>query len=157
VGVLFNCNRARDNTNKEIEVVIDKSSDEEMNDELCVRVVFKDGVMTEKLLYTLIGNEVPIKLRHPRRYVSVKRGHGALALYKKVGVTRLRQFKSEYVKFMKYEHVKRENDYYTIKVERVWRGNSGGTEIRTGKGTRRVGDRRLVFIDERGGTYYNQS
>jgi hypothetical protein len=108
--------KARNKMDREIEVIIDESSDEELDEELCVRVILKDETMTERLLYSLIGNEVPTKAKHPRHYVSVKRGHGVLALYKKAAATRLLQFRSEFVKFEKYEHVKGENDYITIKI-----------------------------------------
>eukprot|EP00026_Physarum_polycephalum_P009920 Phypoly_transcript_10058.p1 GENE.Phypoly_transcript_10058~~Phypoly_transcript_10058.p1 ORF type:complete len:193 (-),score=33.26 Phypoly_transcript_10058:766-1308(-) len=56
--------KAREAKNSEIEVVIEESSDEEGDDGLCVRVIFKDGSMTEKMLYSMIGNQVPIKPRH---------------------------------------------------------------------------------------------
>lgn len=50
----------RGTTKEEVEVVIDDSSEDDDRVGLCVRVVFKDPNMTEKLLYTFIGNEVPV-------------------------------------------------------------------------------------------------
>jgi len=107
---------ARNTAGSEIEVVIDEGSDEEKEDRLCVRVVLLDNSMTEKWLYSLIGDQVPTRRNHPRHYMSVKRKHGVIVMYKKEGVKRLLLMKSEYARFLEYHHVKGENDYITIKV-----------------------------------------
>jgi hypothetical protein len=72
--------------------------------------------MTENLLFSMIGNQVSTKTKHPWHYISIKRGHGVLVMYKKSAVAKLLQFKSEFVKFVKYEHVKGENDYVAVKI-----------------------------------------